>query len=125
MYLVDTNIFLEILLQQERAEECKAFLAGNIDNLHISDFTLHSIGVILFRQKAEVIFQQFLEDVLPFVTVISLPNHAYKNLIEARNTFKLDFDDAYQFCICQTEDLTLISMDQDFRNVEGINVRFL
>jgi predicted nucleic acid-binding protein len=49
MFLVDTNIFLEILLTQDKKAICKKFLDKNIGNLHITDFSLHSIGVILFR----------------------------------------------------------------------------
>jgi len=49
MNLVDTNIFLEILLKQEKSEACKSFLSKNKGAINISDFTLHSIGVILFR----------------------------------------------------------------------------
>lgn len=56
MYLVDTNIFLEILLHQENSKECKLFLDNNIVALHISDFSLHSIGVILFRNKKREYF---------------------------------------------------------------------
>jgi predicted nucleic acid-binding protein len=53
MYLADTNIFLEILLKQDKSVICKAFLYKNIDSIHISDFTLHSIGVILFKQNED------------------------------------------------------------------------
>jgi len=45
----DTNIFLEILLGQDKKEECKKFLEDNVGDFAITDFTLHSIGVILFR----------------------------------------------------------------------------
>ncbi len=44
--LIDTNIFLEILLDQEKKNICKEFLNYNIDHLFLSDFSLHSIGVI-------------------------------------------------------------------------------
>lgn len=47
MYLIDTNIFLEILLNQDKKEICKNFLSENFNLLHISDFSIHSIGVIL------------------------------------------------------------------------------
>ena len=33
MFLVDTNIFLEILLEQDKKESCKKFLINNIGNL--------------------------------------------------------------------------------------------
>lgn len=62
MHLIDTNIFLEILLKQEKKETCKEFLEKNKSNLYISDFSLHSIGVILFKNKKEDSFLKFLND---------------------------------------------------------------
>lgn len=43
MFLIDTNIFLEILLAQNKKEICKDFLNFNIGKLYITDFSLHSI----------------------------------------------------------------------------------
>jgi len=54
MFLVDTNVFLEILLSQEKEETCKSFLDDNIGKLHVTDFSLHSIGVIPFRYDKRV-----------------------------------------------------------------------
>ena len=42
MYLVDTNIFLEIFLDQEKSEVCKKFLNNNYSKLFISDFTCYN-----------------------------------------------------------------------------------
>ena len=72
MFLVDTNVFLEILLGQEKKETCKQFLDNNIGNLNISDFSLHSIGVILFRYNKGDVFQRFIQDVMPQVRLLSL-----------------------------------------------------
>ncbi|MCX7855873.1 MAG: hypothetical protein N2556_07875 [Anaerolineae bacterium] len=49
--LLDTNIFLEILLGQERAEEAKRLLS-QVDQheFFVTDYAVHSIGVLLFRQ---------------------------------------------------------------------------
>lgn len=52
MYLADTNIFLEVLLAQDKRKECKNLLEENRGKLSISDFSLHSIGVILFSTLA-------------------------------------------------------------------------
>jgi iron only hydrogenase large subunit-like protein len=41
-YLVDTNVFLEILLSQAGRKKCEAFLQGEKGAAWISDFTLHS-----------------------------------------------------------------------------------
>ena len=61
MYLVDTNIFLEILLAQHRKEDCKRFLDTHIEEIAISDFSLHSIGVILFRNHEGGTFLKFVQ----------------------------------------------------------------
>lgn len=51
MFLVDTNVFLEVFLEQKRAEESREFLLNApADSLHISDFSLYSIGIILMRR---------------------------------------------------------------------------
>jgi predicted nucleic acid-binding protein len=43
MYLLDTNLFLEILLGQERAEETQRFLQqAPREQLLVSDFSLYS-----------------------------------------------------------------------------------
>ena len=77
MYLFDTNIFLEILLSQEKSDDCKKVLSEHIGYIAISDFTLHSIDVILFRQNKEQIFNNFISDVLPKVDMVSLSSEAY------------------------------------------------
>lgn len=71
MYLVDTNIFLEILLQQKRSQDCKDFLHNNTGELNLTDFSIHSIGVILFRENEDNLFSKFLTDTLPKVHLIS------------------------------------------------------
>lgn len=50
--LLDTNVFLEILLEQERAAEARTLLKQTSEHeFFLSDFSLHSIGLLLFRQK--------------------------------------------------------------------------
>jgi len=126
MYLVDTNIFLEILLAQKKKEKCKEFLNTNIKELYISDFSLHSIGVILFRSNKEDVFQKFVNDIIPNIEIITLPKDLYKDLSEVKRTFKLDFDDAYQYKIAKEYGLKIVSMDKDFEKVKDeVNVIFL
>ncbi len=125
MYLVDTNIFLEILLKQDKSETCKSFLSKNIGAINISDFTLHSIGIILFRQNEEQTFLKFILDTLPKTNLISLPKDKYNEIINIKRKFDLDFDDSYQFSICKHFDLKFITMDQDFKEVRDIEIRFL
>jgi len=50
MYLVDSNIFLELMLAQARSGECRALLnalrKGDVEAF-ISDFTVYSIMIIM------------------------------------------------------------------------------
>ena len=65
MYLVDTNIWLERLLEQTRSEEVGKFLERIPgDKLYLTDFTFHSIGIILTRLDQSATFSEFVEDVL-------------------------------------------------------------
>lgn len=126
MYLIDTNVFLEILLAQARRDICKDFLDTNIGNLYISDFSLHSIGVILFKNDKKSIFQEFTNDVIPKVEIITLPKEAYRDLADIRSNIGLDFDDAYQVNVAKEYDLKIVTMDKDFEKVKDeIDVMFL
>ena len=125
MYLIDTNVFLEVLLTQEKREKCKKFLDDNIGNLYISDFSLHSIGVILFRNKKEDVFQKFVGDIFPNLEIVTLSKWSYDSLVEIKKKFGLDFDDAYQYKIAKEHDLKLVTMDTDFEEITDIDVIFL
>ena len=125
MYLIDTNIFLEILLKQDKSEACKTFLDKNTDAINISDFTLHSIGVILFRQNEEQIFLKFISDILPKSNLLTLPKKNYEEIINLKSEIGLDFDDSYQYSVCKHYNLKFITMDQDFKKVKAIEIQFL
>lgn len=125
MYLLDTNIFLEILLGQAKKETCKRFLDDNSKDVNISDFTLHSIGVILFRHNKEDIFWKFIQDVMPKIGLLSLPIDAYREVIGARKTQKLDFDDAYQYRTAKHHGLRVVTMDKDFERTGDNAISYL
>ena len=80
-YLFDTNIFLEILLNQKKKENAKNLLNTHSDQLNISDFSLHSIGIILIKQKKYKVFKEFLNDIVSHATVLSLPKNKYPDLV--------------------------------------------
>jgi len=125
MYLADTNIFLEILLKQNKSESCKSFLNTNLGNIKITDFTLHSIGVILFRQNKDKLFLKFVSDILPKIQLVSLPISKYENVIRIKKKYELDFDDSYQYSVCKELDLKLATLDNDFRRVDDSEIEFI
>jgi len=82
----------------------------------ITDFSLHSIGVITTRLKRPEIFSAFLTDacIEGAVNIISLvPEHLQK-LVHSMALYHLDFDDAYQFTAAYEYGLVLVSFDTDF-----------
>ena len=71
--LLDTNIFLEIILDQEKSPDAKALLLkGDENECFVSDYSLHSIGLLLFRLKQHDVFRQFLMDMMINVGVIMI-----------------------------------------------------
>jgi predicted nucleic acid-binding protein len=126
MYLIDTNIFLEILLSQEKKDICKEFLLSNIEHIYISDFSLHSIGVILFRNGKETVFNKFVEDIIQKIKILSLSEELYFDLGEVKEKFGLDFDDAYQFKTAEEYGLSIVTQDRDFEKISAkIEIKFL
>jgi len=125
-YLIDTNIFLEILLEQEKKEKCKSFLVENFGAIVLSDFSLHSIGVILFRNQKYSLYNSFINDVIPNIKVASIEKNRYSRLEELAVRFNLDFDDSYQAVLSEDFNLTVVTMDKDFERIKKhIKIKFL
>ncbi|RKU29481.1 VapC toxin family PIN domain ribonuclease [Candidatus Poribacteria bacterium] len=120
MYLADTNIFLEALLGQDKKDDVQSFLQINdLSTIYITDLSLHSIGIILFRLKYFTLFNSFLEDIIvDGVGILSLSPEDLKTLERIADKFNLDFDDAYQYAVAAKYEMQLISFDTDFDQTE-------
>ena len=110
MYLLDTNIWLELLLDQERADEVHTFLeAIPVSRILITDFTLHSIGVVCNRYKRPQVFKDFLQDIVANgqISLSVIPIDELSTVVDATIELGLDFDDAYQYiCISAPSAMT-------------------
>jgi len=107
--LVDTNVFLEIILEQEKAEEARDLLVKTEEHdFFISDYSLYSIGLLLFHRKQHDIFGQFLDDMMlnAGIKVAPLSTEEMVAVINAARKFGLDFDDAYQYAAAEKYGLT-------------------
>jgi predicted nucleic acid-binding protein len=121
-YLVDTNVWLERLLDQEKSEIASIFFDSSpIDSLFVSDFSIHSIGVILSRLKKYDVLEKFLNDLFVNgqIDLLSLYSVDLLNVIENIKKYKFDFDDSYQYTVAQKFDLTIVTFDKDF-NAKGL-----
>lgn len=122
-YLVDTNIWLERLLDQDKSNIVAKFLNTiPLNQVFISDFALHSIGVILSRLNKLEILDKFVYDLffVGLIEQLSLEPHDLLEVISNIEKFNLDFDDAYQLTISQKYDLTIVTFDKDF-NIKGVD----
>jgi len=121
MFLLDTNIWLELLLDQDRAGEVRRLLeAEEGRQFALTDFSLYSLGIILTRLKKDSVFSDFVSDALEEsgIGLIRLDTEALKQIPVVRRKFRLDFDDAYQYLAAEKYSLTLVSFDSDFDHTE-------
>jgi uncharacterized protein len=117
VYLLDTNIILELLLDQERADQVASFLnLAAPDSLHISEFSLYSLGVILLRLKRFDLFLRSVQDLFlsEVIGLLRLGVEDMAKVSEVAQTFGLDFDDSYQYVAAEKFNLKLLSFDRDF-----------
>ena len=117
MYLLDTNIILEYLLEQERSGEVEQFfLEISANQLYLSEFSLYSLGIICGNRGKEEAFLVFVEDVIlsSGLRILRLIPQDYSHLMQVQKKFHLDFDDAYQYCLAEKYNLEIVSFDSDF-----------
>jgi predicted nucleic acid-binding protein len=121
VYLVDTNVWLERLLGQVRSDEVGQFLSRiPSEQLFITDFAFHSIGVILSRLGETEILLRFAQDAFidGAVSLVHLLPEDTSSLIEVAVRYNLDFDDAYQYVAAEKHNLTIVSFDSHFDQTE-------
>lgn len=115
--LIDTNIYLEVLLEQTQADECRQLLAAVDEHEYfLSDFSLHSIGLKLIDRQQFSAFADFVNDMVirAGTTVLSCPVSDMEAVVQAAQQFNVDFDDAYQYWLAEKDNLQLVSYDGDF-----------
>lgn len=121
MYLLDTNIILEFLLDQEKADGVGQFLRNiPLETVHLSEFALYSMGIILLHRGKADTFSQTIDDLLLSggIRLVRLGLWDMPDLVQVAQEFDLDFDDAYQYVVAEKYDLTVVSFDKDFDRTE-------
>ncbi len=124
MYLIDTNIFLEVLLGRQKCAECVSLLKkvanGNMVGL-TSSFAIHSIELVLLANGKGTALKKFLkelasmENLFIYHTVIS----DELKIIDLMEKTGLGFDDAIQYFVAkQFNCKAIISFDKHFDGLE-------
>ena len=119
MYLVDTNVFLEVLLDQKRANECEEIIQKfnrGILTAYVSSFTIHSIEVILEKNNRLEVLKYFLKDLLESKGLKRFDTTTAEEIgvLDIAKRLNLDFDDAINYFICKSLKLGIVSFDKHF-----------
>ncbi len=121
MLLVDTNIILELMLQQEKSDECEKFLnsvaTGDIEAT-ITRFSMHAIQAILKNPEHTL---AFLYNVNTSIGLKVYDTNTSDEIAIAllMKEVKLDFDDTLQFYVAKRIGAQgIVSFDKDFDKVD-------
>jgi predicted nucleic acid-binding protein len=116
-FLIDTNCFMQIVRSRPVAPDVRALLDQvPRASVVVTDFTVHSLGVVMARFGQLDEYAEFLRDVGigSEVAVATVAVGQSDLLVAACKAHALDFDDAYQYVAAELHDLKLVSLDADF-----------
>lgn len=93
-FLIDTSIWLELLLEQYRADESAALVKNSAAGPRLSEFTLYSIGLSLTRrgQGEDFFWSSWGSFIDRSLKRVRLRGGELLRLPEAMEEFRLDFD---------------------------------
>jgi predicted nucleic acid-binding protein len=119
VYLLDTNIFLEVLLNREYSPVIRDILNRETGtSFFITDFSLYSMGIFLVRRKQSEQYTWLLEDLENRdIRILSLSPDELRQVPSVCTKYDMDFDDAYQVVAADANNLKLVSLDHDFDRI--------
>ena len=123
MYLIDTNVFLEVLLARTRKDECESFLhalrRGDLQG-RVTDFSIHSIITFLApRGKGKL--KTFLSSLLAYegLEVYTTTLSDEIKAVDISGEKDLDMEDAIQYSAALALGVKgVVSFDKDFDGLE-------
>ncbi|MCK4762597.1 MAG: type II toxin-antitoxin system VapC family toxin [Candidatus Aminicenantes bacterium] len=130
MYLIDTNVFLELFLDQEKSDKAgeifRKIEQGEIRAV-LSGFALHSIEYILSLKDRTDILREFLFAISSFKNLSIYFTSVEEDLeiLDIMEDSPLDFDDANQYFVAKKFGAEIITFDKDFKKITDLSVTFL
>jgi len=124
MLLIDTNIFLEVMLGQIKSKACVEFLTDVRTGRHkaaVTDFTIYSIMIILDGCGKLRELDRFLRSLSAYkgLTVYATSLEDKVDAVELAANGEFDVDDAVQYASARRLRVkAVVSLDRDFDNRE-------
>ena len=121
LFLVDTNIFVELMLNQEKAADCKELLEriseGSLEAV-VTRFSIHSVEVILDDADSISVFLRNVE-ASAGLSVYDTDNEDELAVANTLNKIDLDFDDALQYFVAKKTGADfIVSFDRHFDGLD-------
>ena len=118
-YLIDTNVFMQVLRQRDQAESCLTFLNTRLSQSAITSFSLATLCLLGEKFRQEQLTHRFLISLLAQgLSVLETTYFDLTSLLIEKKSLGLRFDDAIQFATAREHQLTLVTLDQDFRHLK-------
>lgn len=126
MYLIDTNIFLEVLLSRPKRGGCKLFLGYLRDGVRVgsvTDFSIHSIIVVMDGLGKRDGLKTFLRSLTAYrgLSIHSTSLADEMRAIDLAVETGLDMDDSLQYASALSMDAEcIVSFDKHF---DGLKIQ--
>jgi predicted nucleic acid-binding protein len=124
MLLIDTNIFLEVMLAQTKRRACVEFLNAvrtGEEKAAVTDFSLYSIMIILDGRGKRGELDRFLRSLSAYkgLTLYATSLEDKVDAVELAADGEFDVDDAVQYTSARKLRVkAIVSLDRDFDNHE-------
>jgi uncharacterized protein len=129
MYVVDSNIFLEVLLGQVKKDAAFQFFEKLNENSQavVTTFSVHAIEAVLSSKKKNKELKTFLEFIQghPFLQRYYTSTEEELEIAALHSRVNLDFDDALQYFVAKKLNATLVTFDKDFVPIKGVKLLML
>ncbi len=120
MFLIDTNIFLEVMLARAKRRSCIGFLESvktGTEKAAVTDFTIYSIMVILDSHGKLRELNMFLRSLSAYkgLALYAASLEDKLQAVELAENNEFDVDDAVQYASARTiRAKAIVSLDKDF-----------
>ena len=122
MFLIDTNIFLEVMLSRTKRQACIEFLNAvktGKEKAAVTDFAIYSLMIILDSRGKLRELDKFLRSLSAYVglTIYATSLNDKLEAVELTVDGEFDVDDAVQYASARAlRAKAIVSLDKDFDN---------